>query len=111
MIVNELAEIDELESVLLTDPERSVQGAYAGDLLSWVMGRAEADNAFVTIMTNVNVVAVAALAELSCVILLRFRRRWLRRQSKKESIFSEAGCQPMKPAVCWDGKAYEPLLL
>ena len=31
MIVNELAEIDELESVLLTDPERSVQGAYAGD--------------------------------------------------------------------------------
>ena len=65
MIVNELAEIDELESVLLTDPERSVQGAYAGDLLSWVMGRAEADNAFVTIMTNVNVVAVAALAELS----------------------------------------------
>ena len=34
MIVNELAEIDELESVLLTDPERSVQGAYAGDLLS-----------------------------------------------------------------------------
>ena len=68
MIVNELAEIDELESVLLTDPERSVQGAYAGDLLSWVMGRAEADNAVVTIMTNVNVVAVAALAELSCVI-------------------------------------------
>lgn len=68
MTVNELAEIDVLESVLLPDPERNVQGAYAGDLLSWVMGRAEADNAFVTIMTNVNVVAVAALVDLSCVI-------------------------------------------
>lgn len=68
MTVNELAEIDVLESVLLPDPDRNVQGVYAGDLLSWVMGRAEANNAFVTIMTNVNVVAVAALVDLSCVI-------------------------------------------
>jgi hypothetical protein len=48
---------------------REVDGAYCGDLLSWVMGRAEPDNAWVTIMPNVNVAAVASLTDVSCVIL------------------------------------------
>ncbi len=68
MTVSELAQMTDLEAILLPDPERSVHGAYVGDLLSWVMGRAAVDNAFITIMTNVNVIAVAALTELSCVI-------------------------------------------
>lgn len=50
-------------------PDREIHGAYAGDLLSWVMGRAEADNVWFTIMSNINVVAVASLADVSCVIL------------------------------------------
>ena len=33
------------------------------------MGRAKADNAWVTIMSNVNVVAVASLSDVACVIL------------------------------------------
>ena len=33
------------------------------------MGRAQMDNAWITIMTNVNVIAVASLADTSCVIL------------------------------------------
>lgn len=48
---------------------REVSGAYCGDLLSWVMGRAEAGNAWITIMPNINVAAVASLADVSCVIL------------------------------------------
>lgn len=68
MTVNELITACGLAPVYLADGERTVIGAYAGDLLSWVMGRAEADNAFVTIMTNINVVAVASLADVSCVI-------------------------------------------
>ena len=48
---------------------RSVTGGYVGDLLSWVMGRAQADGAWITIMQNLNVAAVAVLADLSCVIL------------------------------------------
>lgn len=68
MTVNELAAACGFDVMMMPEPERTVQGGYAGDLLSWVMGKAEADNAFVTIMTNVNVVAVAALADLSCVI-------------------------------------------
>lgn len=68
MTVSEMMHRAELEPLLLADENRTVCGAYAGDLLSWVIGRANADSAFLTIMTNVNVVAVAALAELSCVI-------------------------------------------
>jgi len=48
---------------------RTVNGCYIGDLLSWVMGRAEPDCAWVTIMSNHNVAAVAVLADVSCVIL------------------------------------------
>ncbi len=68
MTVTEIATACGFEPLLLPDPTREIGGAYAGDLLSWVMGRAKEDDLFVTIMTNVNVVAVAALAELSCVV-------------------------------------------
>ena len=51
------------------DPQRPVAGGYCGDLLSWVMGRAQADSAWITIMSNRNVAAVAAMADLSCVVL------------------------------------------
>lgn len=49
--------------------EREVEGVYAGDLLSWVMGHAECGQCLVTIMSNINVLAVASLLDLSCVIL------------------------------------------
>ena len=57
------------ESLSLPDGDREIDGVYIGDLLSWVMGRAQMDNAWITIMTNVNVIAVASLADTSCVIL------------------------------------------
>jgi len=57
------------EPVSLPDGDRQIDGVYIGDLLSWVMGRAQMDNAWITIMTNVNVIAVASLADTSCVVL------------------------------------------
>ena len=57
------------EAVALPDGDREIDGVYIGDLLSWVMGRAQMDNAWITIMTNVNTIAVASLADTSCVIL------------------------------------------
>lgn len=62
---------DRLELTALHEAEtaRPVTGGYTGDLLSWVMGRAEKDAAWITIMSNVNVAAVAALADVSAVIL------------------------------------------
>ena len=55
--------------ITMPDGEREIDGVYIGDLLSWVMGRASADNAWITIMSNINVIAVATLADTSCVIL------------------------------------------
>jgi len=46
-----------------------VDGCYIGDLLSWVMGRAQEGNLWITVMGNVNAIAVAKLAETSCVLL------------------------------------------
>lgn len=49
--------------------ENTVTGGYCGDLLSWVMGRAKAGDAWFTIMGNINAVAVAVLADVACIIL------------------------------------------
>ena len=48
---------------------REVAGGYCGDLLSWVMGRAGQDNVWITIMSNMNIVAVASLSDVSAVVL------------------------------------------
>ena len=68
MTVSELANKLSLNVIALPDPDRMVSGGYVGDLLSWVMGRAQADEAWITIMSNQNVAAVAALVDVSCVI-------------------------------------------
>lgn len=57
------------EPVTVPDPDREIRGVYIGDLLSWVMGRAKADDAWITIMSNINVAAVASLADTAAVIL------------------------------------------
>lgn len=69
MTVQDLICSLQLDTFHLAAPERTVTGGYSGDLLSWVMGKAPADSAWLTIMSNVNVAAVAALTDVSCVIL------------------------------------------
>ena len=69
MTVSELTAKYGLAPVALPDGEREVRGGYCGDLLSWVMGRAGQDNVWITIMSNMNIVAVASLADVGCVIL------------------------------------------
>lgn len=49
--------------------DNEVTGCYAGDLLSWVMGRAPEKSCWITVMGNVNAVAVAKLADLACILL------------------------------------------
>ncbi len=68
MTIEQLAKECNFSVVHLAE-DVQVQGAYACDLLSWVIGRAEAGSALVTVMTNVNVIAVAVMAELPCVVL------------------------------------------
>ena len=69
MTVSELAERMELEAFCVGDPDHEISSAYCGDLLSWVMGRAEMDNVWFTIMSNQNVAAVAVMTDLSCIVL------------------------------------------
>ncbi len=69
MTVNELCSALDARALCIRDGGREVAGGYVGDLLSWVMGRAHEDCAWITIMSNVNVVAVASLADVACVIL------------------------------------------
>ncbi len=49
--------------------EKAVTGCYCGDLLSWVMSKAQSGDAWLTVMGNVNAVGVAALSDAACIIL------------------------------------------
>lgn len=69
MTVTELCKAAELTAVVMPEPQREIDGAYCGDLLSWVMGRARGGNVWITIMSNVNILAVASLADVSCILL------------------------------------------
>ena len=70
MTVRELIEATGWEVLVEPgNPQQMVSGGFAGDLLSWVMGKAPADGVWLTIMSNVNVAAVAALTDVACVIL------------------------------------------
>lgn len=69
MTVSQMAQILHLNILAMPHPEREVDGAYAGDLLSWVMGRASEGQIWMTVMTNLNVLAVATLVDTSGVIV------------------------------------------
>lgn len=49
--------------------EQEITGAYVSDLLSNVMGQAKPGNVWITLQGHQNVIAVAALANLSAVII------------------------------------------
>ena len=69
MTVKALADQLSLTTLCMPEGDREMEGGYCGDLLSWVMSRAKSGDAWVTIMTNVNVVAVATLTEPAAIIL------------------------------------------
>lgn len=69
MTVRELMETAGFTAAALPDDQREITGVYMGDLLSWVMGRARTGDAWITIMSNSNIVAVATLADTACILL------------------------------------------
>lgn len=52
------------------DEKKQIQSGYVSDLLSLVMGNGKKDMAWITVQNHLNVVAVAALIEMGCVILV-----------------------------------------
>lgn len=69
MKVKELAEKLGLTVLTEGDLEKECTGCYSGDLLSWVMSRAKENDIWLTVMGNVNAVAVAVLTDCACIIL------------------------------------------
>jgi hypothetical protein len=70
MTVQELADSGKFEIVNLGDEtDREITKLFCCDLLSIAMGRAPAGCAWVTVMGNMNTLAVASLTDAACVIL------------------------------------------
>ena len=69
MTVKELTEALKLKAFYVEEEEREIETVYCGDVLSWVMGRCPSDAAWITIMSNQNVAAVAVLCDTACIIL------------------------------------------
>ena len=69
MTVEEIQKALSLEPLTTGGRDREITGGYCGDLLRWVMGRAQEGDAWMTVIGNVNAVAVAVLADVACIIL------------------------------------------
>ncbi len=90
MTVKEFAEKLELKVLTEGDMQREVTGCYCGDLLSWVMSRAKEGDAWITVMGNVNAVAVAVLSDCACIIL-----------SENASLDEQAKEKALQQNVCF----------
>ena len=70
MLVSELITLIEAKNLTPTlSTDREVTCGYVCDLLSWVMSHGDSGMAWVTVQTHMNVIAVAVLSEMACVIL------------------------------------------
>lgn len=70
MIIQEL--VEKLSFKLFTHDSHlnnEITGLYTCDLLSWVMANGKNGNAWITVQTHSNILAVASLLEFSCIIL------------------------------------------
>ncbi|HHZ01055.1 MAG TPA: serine kinase [Sedimentibacter sp.] len=66
----EFAEKLQLTPLCEKDGNIEIEGVYIGDLLSIVMAKAKKNYAWITIQTHINIVAVAELLELACIIVV-----------------------------------------
>ena len=99
MKVKELTEKLGLSVLTQGDLEKECTGCYSGDLLSWVMSRAKEGDVWLTVMGNVNAVAVAVLTECACIVL-----------TENASLDEQAKIKAEMQGVCFlqsDKNAYE----
>ncbi len=69
MTVGELAEKDGFSAVALPNAERAIGGGRCGDLLSFVMSHGRPGDAWITVQSNENALAVATLTDAACIVL------------------------------------------
>lgn len=99
MKIKDLADKLNLKVLTPYDEDKDVTGCYSGDLLSWVMSRAKEGDVWLTVMGNVNAVAVAVLTECACIVL-----------TENASLDEQAKIKAEMQGVCFlqsDKNAYE----
>ena len=69
MKISEFAALSGAKILMEEFEDREIACGYTCDLLSHVMGRGQADMAWITVQTHMNVIAVAALLDFACVII------------------------------------------
>ncbi len=69
MKLSELIPLIDATVLAGTDADPEIACGYTCDLLSWVMAHGAPGMAWVTVQTHLNVIAVAVLSEMACVIL------------------------------------------
>ncbi|NLE26409.1 MAG: AraC family transcriptional regulator [Clostridiaceae bacterium] len=94
MTISELSQKLELKIVSATpqNMEREVKGVYTCDLLSHAMAKINEGDVWITVHTNLNVVAVASLTDCACVLIpenIEIDDQTIERASEKDvMIFS-----------------------
>lgn len=62
--------MDECKLKLITgSTDREIKGYYACDLLSWAISHANEGDLWVTVMNNINILAVASLVDVACIVI------------------------------------------
>ncbi len=69
MKVNDLVSQHGFKLLNEVDSNKEISGLHCCDLLSWVMANGKEDNAWITVMTHNNIVAVASLLDMACIII------------------------------------------
>ena len=69
MKLKELIPLIDATVLVEGNEDTEISCGYTCDLLSWVMAHGEPGMAWVTVQTHLNVIAVAVLSEIACVIL------------------------------------------
>ena len=90
MTVKDFIEKCNLKVLVEGELDREITTCYIGDLLSWVMGRAPGDSAWLTVMGNINSIAVATLADVSCIVLVENAALDAEAKAKAKSMYMAA---------------------
>ena len=69
MKLSELVQCIDAMVLVEGNEDTEISCGYTCDLLSWVMAHGAPGMAWVTVQTHLNVIAVAVLSEMACVIL------------------------------------------
>ncbi|MEI7668211.1 MAG: hypothetical protein WCI62_04405 [Erysipelotrichaceae bacterium] len=70
MIVKDILALTQWTNLNDEALDNSIEGVICGDLLSYVMGHGSMNQVWVTMQTHQNIIAIAALKEFACIILI-----------------------------------------